>query len=59
MGIRSGESMDRLEKDLCDSRILVSPKNGAEKRIMSDASSYGLGAVLLQQEGEDWMPIGF
>eukprot|EP00171_Calliarthron_tuberculosum_P011706 IDg11706t1 len=48
-----------LKMDLCDPRILVSPKNGAEKRIMSDASSYGLGAVLLQQEGEDWMPIGF
>lgn len=39
--------------------MLASPREGAEKKIMSDASDYGLGSVLLQREDEQWRPIGF
>ena len=31
----------------------------AEVKISADASSFGLGAVLLQQEGGDWKPVAY
>ena len=30
-----------------------------ELKVSADASSYGLGAVLLQKEGSDWKPVSF
>lgn len=31
----------------------------AKKKISADASFHGLGAVLLQQVGQDWKPIAY
>ena len=31
----------------------------AEVKISADASSFGLRAVLLQREGEDWKPVAY
>ena len=31
----------------------------AKTKIVSDASSYGLGAVILQENKEDWKPVAF
>ena len=36
---------------------LYDPK--APTKISADASSYGLGAVLLQQDGNDWKPVAY
>ena len=48
-----------LKDDLSNPQFLASPKDGASKKVMSDASDYGLGAVLLQEEENCWRPIGF
>jgi hypothetical protein len=46
--------------ELSSPTILVSPDRYAEKLLMTDASGYGVGAVLLQNNvNEKWMPIAF
>ena len=30
-----------------------------QKKVCADASSYGLGAVLIQKQGELWKPVAF
>lgn len=54
------EAWKELKAALSDPQILAAPRRGAPKRMMTDASAYGLGGVLLQQ-GEDkkWRPISF
>jgi RNase H-like domain found in reverse transcriptase len=41
--------------------FLVAPRSLANKKLMTDASTYGLGAVLLQWKGGDagWLPMAF
>ena len=39
---------------------LAAPVRGAAKKVMTDASAYGLGGVLLQQEKDgNWRPVSF
>ena len=61
---RWGEEQRRpwreLKKSLCDPEILAAPVRRAPKRVMTDASAYGLGGVLLQQaQGGEWRPVSF
>lgn len=43
-----------------DPEILAPPRRGRRKKVMTDASSYGLGAVLLQQIDEGkWAAVSF
>jgi uncharacterized glyoxalase superfamily protein PhnB len=62
---RWGESQSRafhaLREILANPDFLVAPRPEAEKMLVSDASIYGLGVVLLQWEGEElgWLPIAF
>jgi hypothetical protein len=40
--------------------FLVPPRAGVRRKLVTDASKYGLGAVLLQDEEPDgWIPLGF
>jgi transposase InsO family protein len=49
-----------LKADLSSPEMLVAPTRGAEKKLLTDASSYGVGAVLLQEGGSgDWKPVAF
>jgi hypothetical protein len=49
-----------LKTELSSPTILVSPDRYAEKLLMTDASGYGVGAVLLQKDVNDkWRPIAF
>ena len=51
-----------IKSDLCNPVYLVAPNHRAEKFLMTDASSYGIGAFLLQRAtGRDrrWDPISF
>ena len=56
---RQREAWKDLKAELSNPDFLASPKDGLKKKIMSDASNYGLGAVLLQEEEGQWRPIGF
>jgi RNase H-like domain found in reverse transcriptase len=48
-------------KDIMSSpEFLVPPRAGVRRKLVTDASKYGLGAVLLQDEGSNgWLPLGF
>jgi RNase H-like domain found in reverse transcriptase len=49
-----------LKQELSNPTILVAPKRGFDKKLMTDASSYGVGAVLLQEDDNgNWRPIAF
>ncbi len=49
-----------LKDALSDPEVLAAPRRGAEKKVMTDASSYGLGGVLLQKDSEGaWRPVAY
>jgi RNase H-like domain found in reverse transcriptase len=50
-----------LREILAHPDFLVAPRPFTSKELVTDASMYGLGAVLLQWEGEDagWLPVEF
>ena len=52
-------SFQRIKEELAKPSVLTLYDTGARTKISADASAYGLGAVLLQQHGEDWKPIAF
>jgi hypothetical protein len=56
---QASESFKRLREDLADPLFLVPAHPGERKKLFPDSSRYGLGAALLQDEGEKgWLPIG-
>ncbi len=58
-----GDSQDRafehIKEELSKQTTLTLYDPNAESKISADASSYGLGAVLLQKCGIDWRPVAF
>lgn len=61
---RWGKDQTKAWKELKDAlsnpEILAAPRRGAAKRVMTDASAYGLGGVLLQETKDGkWQPVSF
>jgi hypothetical protein len=50
-----------IKDDLSSPTILTSPDRYADKMVMTDASGYGIGAVLLQRNSktDSWRPVAF
>jgi RNase H-like domain found in reverse transcriptase len=54
------ESFLDLRAALSDPEMMVPPRAGAKKRVVTDASKVGYGAVLLQQEtNEEERPVEY
>ena len=51
------ESFSRIKEELAKPTILAHYNPEAETKVSADASSFGLGAVLMQKEGEHWKPV--
>ena len=53
------EAFTAIKAEIVKPTVLVLYNQTAETKISADASSYGLGAVLLQQHRGEWRPVSF
>ncbi|KAK7111283.1 hypothetical protein V1264_010944 [Littorina saxatilis] len=51
------QAFQTLKKQLSSAPVLAHYDSQKPIKISTDASSYGMGGVLLQKEGEDWKPV--
>ena len=54
-----GERQNELKKCLISDPILALYDPNREVKINADASSYGIGSVVLQKQGDEWKPISY
>ena len=48
------EAFTKLKKEISSSRVLALYDVVAETKVSADASAYGIGAVLMQQQQGAW-----
>ena len=53
------EAFEKLKSEIATPRVLAHYDVTADTKISADASSYGLGAVLLQSQSDTWKPVVF
>ena len=53
------ESFEKVKAEIATPQVLAHYDVTAETKVCTDASSYRLGAVLLQKQGELWKPVDF
>lgn len=53
------EAFERLKAQLADTIMLRAPKGGGIFRVMTDASNVGIGALLMQEQDNEWVPLEF
>ena len=58
-GPRQEEAFSALKKELTHPTVLALYDPDAATKISADASSFGLGAVLLQQSQNTWKPVAY
>ena len=51
------DAFQKLKVQLSSAPVLAHYDPAKETKISADASSYGLGGVLLQKEGQNWRPV--
>ena len=58
-GQKQKDAFDQVKKELSKSPVLALYSPSLDTMISADASSYGLGAILLQKHSEEWKPVAF
>ena len=59
MGPALKEAFLQLKEELIKSTILILYNPKSKTKISADASSYGLGVVLLQEQSANWKPMAY
>ena len=58
-GPEQDTAFTNVKKELTKPRVLALYNPEAPTKVCADASSYGLGAVLMQKQGREWKPIAY
>lgn len=58
-GYAQQKAFDQLKSELTSTPVLTLYDPNKDLKLSADASSYGLGAVLFQKEGEQWRPVAY
>jgi hypothetical protein len=58
-GEAQNDAFEQVKEEISKPTTLALYDPAADSKISADASSYGLGAVLLQKSGDDWRPVAF
>ena len=58
-GPAQAEAFSKLKQELISPHILTFYDQAADTIVSADASSHGLGAVLLQKVGSQWHPVAY
>lgn len=58
-GCAQRKAFEQLKNDLTSPPVLTLYDPNKELKLSADASSYGLGAVLIQKEGDVWKPVAY
>ena len=58
-GATQDHAFDQVKAELSKPTTLALYDPAADSKVSADASSYGLGAVLLQKTNDDWRPVAF
>jgi len=53
------QSFNQVKEELSQPTTLVLYDPKRELKVSADASSFGLGAVLFQQDGDNWKPVAY
>ena len=56
-GPEQDKAFSQVKEELAKPMVLALYQSGSQTKISADASSYGLGAVLLQHTAKTWKPI--
>ncbi len=60
MGQCEAKAFEKIKSDLASTQVLAQYKPDAKTKVSTDASSFGLGAVLSQMLNEkEWQPVAF
>lgn len=55
----TNKSNFRLKQELSSAPVLQLHDPNKLQKISADSSSYGLGSVMLQKEGDVWTPVAY
>ena len=58
-GPEQDTAFTNVKKELTKPTVLALYNPEAPTKVCADASSYGLGAVLMQKQGREWKPIAY
>ena len=58
-GPEQERSFSNVKEELTRPTVLALYDPDAETKVSADASSFGLGAVLLQKSGQEWRPVAY
>ena len=53
------QAFTKLKKEISSPRILALYDVDVKTKVSADASAYGIGAVLMQQQQGVWRPVAF